>query len=313
MVEQLAGRYFRSFVLAIGVALVALALPVQASAAQPSIFLSTLAAKAGVVRASLFANMASGEQPTTVDATLSKGAAAGGRAGSPTVGEFDSYAFSKGVTYTAKSNLSSAQLKGTFRMKRGSIKMTFHATKGATKIPLGKGCTGTPGKQRKGLLKGSFKLKADRLGTLKLSSLKATLMIPPSESCPTPPPPKFHGESVSGFSGGKTHSVSVAATKTKGAVSESVTTSSGGSGWSFFHSVFISGLPTSDYTFSPNLTKAKVTGHSPLKGTASYKGNAVTSNFSSGKLTGNLKATFATIGSVKLFAHGALTGSQSRS
>jgi hypothetical protein len=96
-------------------------------------------------------------------------------------------------------------------------------------------------------------------------------------------------------------------------VSESVTTGSSGSGWSFFHSVFINGLPTSDYTFSPNLTKAKVTGHSPLKGTANYQGNKISSNFTTGKLSGNLTASFATIGRVKLFAHGALTGNQSRS
>jgi hypothetical protein len=131
-----------------------------------------------------------GPCPSSVGAFLVKHSGSG--VGSTT--QTNDYGLSSGITFMGSKNLSSAKVSGTFAKRRGSIRMTFHATKAATAVPVPKGCTGTPGKQRKGVLKGSFKLKADKLGTETLKSIRATFVKPPKITSCSPGHPS-HGTS----------------------------------------------------------------------------------------------------------------------
>ena len=81
-----------------------------------------------------------------------------------------SFRFTAGVAFAGSSDLSSAQINGNLLDGRGSINVAFSANSAASAVPVPKGCTGTPGSQRRGRLSGSLILNADRLGTVTLTT-----------------------------------------------------------------------------------------------------------------------------------------------
>ncbi|MBV8941362.1 MAG: hypothetical protein JO240_06500, partial [Solirubrobacterales bacterium] len=236
--------------------------------------------------------------------------------------EGDFFSFGAGVAYRSKQNLGSARMRGTFARHGVSINvnMTFHATTGTTSIPVGKGCTGSPGSKRGGVLKGTLRFHAGLLGTLTVRSFPATLEIPVNESCPPPPPPPpphhiLH--LVTAFTDRASGQVAeVDATRLKeGGVFEGATvTQSGpipGSTWFFIY--FLSSarpLPNADYSYASDLSSGTITGGGPFHGTATYTGTPKGTHCSDGRLGGDLTAHFATLGTVKLFPHGTTKAKQ---
>jgi hypothetical protein len=220
------------------------------------------------------------------------------------VTQTSAYSFNVHIKLKGKANLSSAQLNGTLVDSRGSINMTFHG-KGATSRAPGQ-CGGEAGKKRSGTLSGSFTLKADKLGTIKMNSTQATLSTA-SNNCVAPQPCPTSGYLVEGFNGGYTVCASKA--KSTSAVREVIRLFKAGDpvpkigdGWAFQYTYAAKDEPTSDYTpNTSNLSTATVKGASGIHGSATYSGSK-NSRHSHGKLTGPLSVNMATIGTVNPFA-----------
>jgi hypothetical protein len=224
------------------------------------------------------------------------------------------FRFTVGVSFSGSSDLSSAQITGTLPRGRGSIAMTFNATSAPAAVALPKGCTGTPGEERKGLLTGSLNLRADRLGTESLASINATLTLPPSiNECGGGPP---HGRDrtaieAEGSRGG--HGAYLFASKPSGngSVREGVSVFDVGDGFAFSWS-YVALVPRSDYTFSSDLGKATLKGADGIHGTATYNGSPAHDGASHGKLGGGLWAKFTSIGIFRPLAHIRLRADQFR-
>lgn len=303
---------------------VALAFPAAASAAGTTEYLFTGNVKTndGFIL-SLVALPNSRHHPTTVQAFLHRRSGTG--VGS--VFQGSDYTFHSGLTLSGSKKLSSAHISGTFADKRGSIKMNFTATGAARKVPVQKGCVGTPGEKRTGTLRGSFDLKADKLGAVKLGSVRATLERPPHlKLCAGPrgvqgsgaASPQRHYLYTSPPHRGEANGVRVIAFKPRGTapVREEIDTFSRRDGFSVYYSYAVN-APRTDYTLSSNLSSATLKGYEAIKGSANYTGTPVVGNAgvrtSKGTLNGNLSVDMAAIGTVDPFANGSLHASQAAS
>ncbi len=232
--------------------------------------------------------------------------------------EGDFFSFGAGVAYSAKQNLSEARMHGAFARHGVSVNanMTFHATAAAVTIPVSKGCKGKPGRKRKGVLKGTLRFKAGLLGTLTVRSFRATLEIPPKESCPPPPPPRkvVHAVHLSTERGsGRVAGVYAVRFRT-GKVFEGATVSSHGpipgTTWLFLYFLSAGPLQRADYTYAHDLSRGMLTGAGPFHGSARYSGSPKAAHCSSGTLGGDLTAHFVTLGTVTLFPHGPVKAQQ---
>lgn len=90
------------------------------------------------------------------------------------------YRFNRGIAFTASHNLGTAHVAGELLRRRGAARLSFRATGPGEPVPLPKGCSGAPGQKRHGVLRGSLLLRADRLGTVTLHTIGATLKVPPT-------------------------------------------------------------------------------------------------------------------------------------
>jgi hypothetical protein len=297
--------------LALGAVLLGLALPSGALAdGCGTLCLTTVTvSKNDGFKLTLGASKGFSTNPSVLSASLEKHS---GGTGLGSVTQSNDYGFAKGITFTGKTNLSSAHIAGTFAKKRGSIKMTFHATSPASSVPLPKGCTGKAGTSRKGKLSGSFQLKADRLGTVRLKSIRATLARPPRiTGCSGGS--TGHATYLSGYNVSRTHSFFVTATEPSGTspASEDISVSKSGAGFNFSYELIVM-VPRSDYTSPGNLKSATLTGYGPIHGSASYTGSPPSQGMSRGTLSGDLSVAMFAIGTVKPFANGPLAADQGR-
>ncbi|MBV8941265.1 MAG: hypothetical protein JO321_11775 [Solirubrobacterales bacterium] len=209
------------------------------------------------------------------------------------------YGFSstKAVKLTGKKTLSSGRIKGKLAGGRGSINMTFSPSGPRSKAPGA--CGGLSGHKRTGVLKGSLTIKADKLGTITLRSVRATLSNasdtcnPPSPSCPT------HGYILEGTHGSSYLCAAKSSASAK--ASEMIQVTKSGSGWGFYYTYAAANEPSSDYTVGPKLSTATVKGAGGIAGKATFKGGR-SSGYSTGKLTGTLWVKMAAIGAVRPFA-----------
>jgi hypothetical protein len=205
--------------------------------------------------------------------------------------------------------------------------MRFTATGAATKVPVQVGCFGTPGEKRKGTLGGSFVLKADRLGNVKLGFVRATLERPPHiTGCAGPggvqesrdAGRQRHFLYTSPPHRGEANGFRVVAFKPRGTapVTEEIDTFSRRNGFSAYYKYAVY-APRADYTFSSSLSSATLHGYAGIKGTANYMGTpaVVTAGVrrSNGTLNGNLSVDMAAIGTVRPFASGPLRAFQDAS
>jgi hypothetical protein len=299
---------------------VALAFPAAASAAGTTEWLFTGKVKKNEgFELSLRALPNSRHHPTTVDAFLHRRSGSG--VGS--VFQDSDYTFHSGLTLFGSKKLASAHIVGTFAGKRGSINMRFTATGAATTVPVQKGCVGTPGKKRKGALTGSFVLKADKLGTVNLGSVRATLVRPPHiTACAGP-----RGVQESRDAGrqrhylynspphrGEANGFRVLAFKPAGTAPtrEEIDMFNQRNGFSAYYKYAVY-APRTNYTFSRNLSSATLNGYAGIKGTANYSGTSAGKSgirSSKGMLNGNLSVDMAAIGTVEPFASGPLRAFQ---
>ena len=253
---------------------------------------------------------AAAKRTTSMNVDLSKVSGKGiGR-----VSQYASYAFESGITFKGSTNLSSAKLTGTLLDHRGTVNLTFHATEPAKSVPVPKNCTGSAGMSRTGMLEGKLALKADKLGTEKLSSLRATLVRPPKlKNCSGGR--QYHSVELFGYEPTSSNRpVYVEAIKTPGhrPLSEFVEEQHNGTGFEFEYQVSVN-APRSDYTYSSDLSTGQVEGYGAIKGSASYAGGPETSGQSDGELSGDLSATSTAIGKIQPFSNGALSSSQTQS
>jgi hypothetical protein len=228
-----------------------------------------------------------GRNPNTVVAILKR------KNGHAT--QVNTYSFSRGIRFKGSKDLAYASGKGTLANRRGSINMTFHATGPASKASVPKGCGGTPGRKRPGVLKGSLKLKADKLGTVKLRSIKATLSSA-NYTCQ---------KSVKGYlleTPGGRYYVAASKKKASGSVREEISLVKQGGGFLFTYTYSVAREPTSDYKLNTsNLSTATVKGAGGIGGKATYQGyKSHTQSY--GKLQGTLWVKMAAIGAVRPFA-----------
>jgi hypothetical protein len=223
--------------------------------------------------------------------------------------QLDDYGFFHGIDFTAATNLSSATVRGTFANGRGSISMTFHATGPLVNARGPKGSRGIHQQKRQGVMKGSYTLRADRLGTIRQRSFTATLSTTDYSGCIPP----IHGfDLFTDYTGRPT--VLISKPSPTGHVSELIEVARGRSTtyWGITYSYIVTGLPSSDYKVGPKLSRAKVTGAGGILGTASYSGTrGAAGKVSRGTITGSLAVTMAPIGRVRPFATGARRAGQS--
>jgi hypothetical protein len=245
-----------------------------------------------------------GVTPNTVSGSLTK------KSGHAT--QLDDYGFFHGIDFTAASDLSSATVTGTFADGRGSISMTFHATGPLVNAGGPKGCSRVPQQERRGVLKGSYTLHADRLGTIRQKSFMATLSTTDYSGWIAP----IHGLELFTYYTGRP-SVLVSKPSPTGRVSEMIQVSKGrdSTDWGITYSYLVTGLPSSDYRVGSRLSTAKVTGGGGISGTATYSGTKGAStprhSHSKGTVAGILAVTMAAIGRVTPFAKGARRAGQS--
>lgn len=292
----------------IGLALIGLAFPGSA-VAQETLTTGRVATQRGF-QLSLFAIRASGGDSSLLTASLARRSGSG----SGSSDEVDRYDFNRGIAFTGSSDLRWARVRGVLLRGRGSIRVAFHATGRARPVPLPKGCTGSPGKKRRGVVRGSFVLKADRLGTIRVKVIAATLKIPPVISeCTGGGGPGSHGTTLMANGSVDGHALYVFATepRSRGLVREGVSVARVGAGFSFSHSLTVL-APRTAYTFSDDLARGKLRGVGDLRGNATYLGSRASGGASQGLLRGNLAAGFAAIGTVRPFAHGPVSADQFR-
>ncbi len=205
------------------------------------------------------------------------------------------YTFTKGIHFTGSSKFSTGRFQGTFAKGRGSINMTFHPKGSVFTAHVPKGCSGSGGKARRGTLSGSFTLKADKLGTVKVKSIPATLSNanytcnPSNKGVSIVQPP--------------TAKVGVNAQQLSGKDNISIFSTSRGSGYSFLYTYAISvASSTNDYTFTSDLKSATLTGSNGIGGTATFTGtHKFSKNKYGGKMSGTLSVTMKSIGKVTPF------------
>lgn len=282
----------RKSLLVVGVAVLGLALPAGALAKTEHID------TAGVMKAKGFKLSLNvlqgaltgygGRNPNSVAGILKK------KSGHAT--QVYNYAFNKGIKFKGSKNLGSATVKGTFAKGLGKIDMKFHATGKATRARVPKGCTGSPGKKRRGVFRGTYKLHANKLGTITVRSFRATLSSA-VVSCNR----STHGYVLETFPSNKPY-VQVSKASATGPVTESIEVSKGPGAWSFTYTYSVSREPSSDYKVGSKLSTAKVIGAGGIKGTATYSGSKSKNSF--GKLKGTLRVTMAAIGPVSPFGSG---------
>jgi hypothetical protein len=224
------------------------------------------------------------------------------------------YRFNRRISFKGSANLASAQLHGLLLRRRGWIDMTFRATRRAQGLPVPKGCVGSPGEKRRGILRGSLTLHADSLGLVRLREAKATLSIPPEISdCNSARGASSQGTALEMNYARKGHGVYVYATKPApgGLVEEGVVISQTRSSCSFSYS-YTALARRSDYTFPADLLSALLKGAAGIHGRATYKGTRGGGRTSDGVLTGDLSVSFATLGTVRPLAGRKLRGAQFR-
>lgn len=275
-------------------------------------------ARSGGFQLSLSATRAgSGGGGSFLSAYLTKRTSDGrSSSGGETSYEVDWYEFNRGIAFTGSSDLGSAHLKGVLLDHRGSIDMAFHATGRATTIPVPKHCTGSPGEKRHGVLRGSFALRADRLGTVKIKMVEASFkLLPTIFECTGGGGHSSHATSLTANGSTDGHALYVFASKplTRGFVTEGVSVAQVGTGDSFQFSHSLTVLaPRWTYRFSPNLAGGRLRGVGSMRGTATYRGSPAGKGTSQGTLRGSLVAMFAAIGRVRPFAHGPVSAQQFR-
>ncbi len=303
---------------------VALAFPAAASAAGTTEFLFTGKVKKNDgFKLSLRALPNSRHHPTTVEAFLDKRSGSG--VGS--VFQDSDYTLTRDLRLNGSKNLGSAHIFGRFADMRGFINMRFTATGAATKVPVQKGCFGTPGEKRTGMLRGSFDLNADKLGTVRLGSVSATLERPPHiTACARPTVVRAsvdagrqrHFLYNSPPHRGEANGFRVLAFKPPGTapVTEEIDTFDRRTGFSAYYKYAVY-VPRTDYTFSSDLSSATLNGDAGIKGTANYTGTPAAGSAavqrSKGTLNGNLSVDMAAIGTVEPFASGPLRAFQAAS
>jgi hypothetical protein len=289
VLEQLIGIRRRWIVL--GAGFVGLAFPAGAMAATEHIVTSTVTKTQGFkLRLTLQQGGPTGyggrfPNETTADLNRTQGHAT----------QSNEYTFKTGMKFKGSANLGYGHMQGTFAQGRGSINMTFHATGSTFTVHVPKGCQGVGGKARRGNLTGTFKMKADNLGTITVKSIGATLSTA-SYTCGKSP----HGYTVF-TSGGKIYMQAYKPTST-GPVQEEISVTGNTHGFAFFHTYSVVNEPSSDYSFATNLSTATVTGAGGISGSVSYTGSAEKFRKSRGHLSGDLAVTMATIGKVTPFA-----------
>ena len=158
-----------------------------------------------------------------------------------------------------------------------------------------KGCHGQAGQRRSGTLSGSYTLHADKLGTITQKSFKATISTA-SFQCNKP----THGYDVQSLVGNPYVDIFKSST---GKVTETIEDSLNGKGWQYIHKFYVTGLPGSDYTVQTpsNLKKATIKGGGGISGGATYSSSGSSSHKTTGKVSGTLAVTMASIGVVKAF------------
>jgi hypothetical protein len=190
-----------------------------------------------------------------------------------------------------------AKIKGTFANGRGSIDLTFHATGPARHVSVPKGCRGHGGQRRPGILSGSYTLHADKLGTVTQRSFRATISTA-SYACDL----LTHGYGVQTDASHGLPLLFVRKPSSAGPVSETVAVFRGGKGGSFEHSYTVSGLPSSDFTFNTSkLSNGQVKGAGGISGNATYRSTHSSTKGTTGRMTGSLVVTFASIGKMSPF------------
>jgi hypothetical protein len=240
-----------------------------------------------------------GRYPNAVTATLVK------KSDSGHATETDTYTFSgqqKHLKFTTGSKaLQYVKITGKATNGDGSINMAFHATGKPVHFKVPNGCfsdTGASGgTKRSGTLSGSYTLHANKLGTIKQKSFKATISNI-SWTCSRP----THGYEVQTLTGNPYVDVFRGA---KGKVTETIDDSGrvgGPVAWSFEHSFIVRGLPSSDYKLSTtHLNTATVKGAGGITGTATYSSTKSSSHKTTGTMKGSLAAPFVSIGKLNAF------------
>jgi hypothetical protein len=276
--------------LVLGTLMVGLAFPASSAATAPDQIITKAIRNGGLgFKLTLSIYEGSRKIPNRINAILFRH--------TPKGTENDNYLFSGGAGHplrfiTGTRPLDFARITGRFADREGSIDLTFHATGPARHVTVPRGCTGHGGERRPGTLSGSFRLRADNLGTVRQESFQASISSA-SFVCNE----RAHGYELQ-TSGVTPAGVDVFKERT-GLVSERFDVLGGGNGWQVDHSYTVSGLPPYDYTFNRSkLNRGHVFGGGGISGAATYSSRQSNAQHTIGWLRGSLAVRFASIGRV---------------
>jgi len=210
---------------------------------------------------------------------------------------------STGVSYTAASDLSTAQITSAWG-SHGKVSMTFTASGPAKKV-LPPGCIGRAALSRSGTLRGTLTARLDKrfFKTFKRTRFKATLSQPGSFFCGTGGG-GFGGPGLSILGAGKVGKLQVSFVRFgRGKVTESasVTQQSVAGNWILRHTISET-APSSALSIAADASSATAKGAAPfLSGTLLFRAvGRHTSTSATGTASGSFAAKFDSIGRQRL-------------
>jgi hypothetical protein len=192
-----------------------------------------------------------------------------------------------------------AVVGATFDKHRGSINMSFHPTGPRYHVNVPKGC-GRSGYSRHGKLTGKLTLKADKLGTIKLKSVKATLSTAYRKAiCHKTGTLLFGSRGVNTSFGVFAYHIQGASTVREGLYKFSVGATS-----ALIHCYSVTApFSTGAYTHSADLSSGTINAAGGITGAAAKFSGPKAKHISNGHFTaGGLQAKTAAVGVLSPFA-----------
>ena len=285
----------------LGVAILGLVVPASAMASTEHVVTNKVT-KAGGFKLSFIVQQGQktgygGRYPNSVTVNLNR------TSGKAT--QSNQYSFFGGVHFSGSKKLNSGHFTAKFAKNRGSLNMSFHPKGSSFTVHAPAGCRGK-GTAHRGTLSGSFKIKADKLGTIKVKSIPAT-MSTANFTCNGTPKGVYLFQQPPGKKG-------INASLVNGTANISVFSSTRGKGYNFLYTYSIKG-PASDYMPSADLKTAKLTGSNGIQGTATFSGKSkIGHNAWDGIMSGStFHATMKSIGTITPFPKPAPNYTQQKS
>jgi hypothetical protein len=217
------------------------------------------------------------------------------------------YSTAQGVKVKIPGSLASGSVKAPLG-PLGSVALQLRATGPLRSSGVPKGCTGTGGRSRAGVLTGKLSLKADGgryFGTIKAKSMKAQVIKGGTLDCtPSGTPGKTpHATTLTRAQTNGSEMTTFSAVKQAGKVTQSAMRMDDPAATAPVQVMHLISAPGGAFDVASDLSSASVTGSGPfLGGSLAFTSDSAYGSGAVGSATGDLVARFDPIGNVSLTA-----------